>query len=73
MKPTLSNRFITLGAVVPHRSSAGALAALISRCRALSGMVNSEPACHSNAWRLLCPSCQTSVLPRPSTTSTSFS
>ena len=73
MKPGLSSRFITFGAEVPHSSSAGELDALMKRWNALSGIVNSEPFCHSKTWRLLWPSCQTSVEPRPSTTSTTFS
>ena len=68
MKFGLSIRFITFGADVPHRISAGELAALMKRWNALSGIVNSEPFCHSNVWRLVWPSCQTSVVPRPSTT-----
>jgi hypothetical protein len=69
----LSNRFITFGAEVPHSSSAGELAAFTKRWQALSGIVNSEPACHSKTCRRFCPSCQTSVVPRPSTTSATFS
>ena len=61
-------RFIRFGAVVPPSSSAGAELALTMRCMALTGIENSEPFCHSNTWRLLSPSSQTSVVPRPSTT-----
>src|SRR5215208_3137333 len=66
MNSGLSMRFMILGAEVPHSSSAGPLAALTKRWNAFSGMVNNEPFCHSNACFLLCPSCQTSVEPRPS-------
>src|SRR5262249_49936481 len=48
MKLGLSSRFMTFGADVPHRSSAGELAALMKRWNALSGIANSEPFCHSN-------------------------
>ncbi len=68
----LSMRFMTLGAEVPQSRSAGLLAAFTKRWKAFSGMVNSDPFCHSNACFLLCPSCQTSVEPRPSTTNTIF-
>ena len=55
MKSGLSSRFITFGAEVPHSSSAGELDALTKRWNALSGIVNSEPFCHSNTWRLRLP------------------
>jgi hypothetical protein len=73
IKRGLSIRFITFGAEVPQSSIAGDDAALTKRWKALSGIVNSEPRCHSKEWRLVCPSCQTSVVPLPSTTSTTFS
>src|SRR4051812_28550569 len=41
------NRFITLGAVVATRISAGEDAALTMRCQQLSGTENIEPCCHS--------------------------
>jgi hypothetical protein len=73
MKFGLSIRFITFGAEVPHRISAGELDALTMRWNALSGIANSEPFCHSNTCFLVWPSCQTSVEPRPSTTRQIFS
>src|SRR5205085_2441449 len=48
-------------------------AAVMKRWHAFSGMENSEPFCHSNTWRFVWPSCQTSVVPRPSMTNTTFS
>ena len=56
------------GAYVVEVPGAGAELALTMRCMALTGIENSEPFCHSNTWRLLSPSSQTSVEPRPSTT-----
>src|SRR5262245_26924250 len=69
----LSRRFITFGADVPQSSSAGELAALMNRWNAFSGIANSDPFCQSKVCRRVCPSCQTSVVPRPSTTRQTFS
>jgi hypothetical protein len=66
-------RFITFGAVVPHKRRAGELVALTKRWCALRGIEKSDHFCHSKVCGLGWPSCQTSVEPRPSTTSTFFS
>jgi hypothetical protein len=69
----LSTRFIIGGAVVPHNSSAGEFVAFTIRWCAFNGIENIEKGCHSKTCGLVCPSCHTSVLPRPSITSTYFS
>src|SRR6267378_1788143 len=58
----------TFGAVVPASSSAPPEVALTKRCQAFMGIENIEPFCHSKTCLLASPSCQTSVVPRPSTT-----
>ena len=60
--------FSTLGAVVPANNNAPLDVALTMRCQALIGIENIEPFCHSKTCFLVSPSCQTSVVPRPSTT-----
>ena len=65
---SLFSRFMTLGAVLPPSSSAPPEVALTMRNQAFMGIENIDPFCHSKTCFLLSPSCQTSVVPRPSTT-----
>jgi hypothetical protein len=60
--------FITFGAVVATRISAGLDEALTMRCQQLSGTENIEPRCHSKVCGFFWSSVQISVVPRPSTT-----
>ena len=59
---------MTRGAVLTARSNAGDEEALMTRKLALTGTEKTLHCCHSNAVLALLPSFQTSVLPRPSTT-----